>query len=213
MKPFKTSIEQTSHGFSMPEVLVSSALLAFIVASSTQLYVNSGKTIQRGSARDAVYARIADDLEELRRESWRWACEEGTACTGRADQSDIPVAYKTGRTCTTAPCPTGELLQIPELTAACLSKSTAAYMAAHHTVDNTLAFPISSSPTILSWTKNLPTGTAAPAQTNGITIERRITVSSNDSNRLDVAYNTSAGSPISVTLNAALTPQALSWCP
>jgi hypothetical protein len=86
-------------------------------------------------------------------------------------------------------------------------------MAAHHTVDNTLAFPISSSPTILSWTKNLPTGTAAPAQTNGITIERRITVSSNDSNRLDVAYNTSAGSPISVTLNAALTPQALSWCP
>jgi Tfp pilus assembly protein PilV len=213
MNPIKTTTNQTRNGFSMPEVLVSSALLAFIVASSTQLYVNSGKTIQRGSARDAVYARIADDLEELRRESWRWACEDGTACTGRADQSDIPVAYKTGRKCTTAPCPAGELLQIPELSNACLTKTTAAYMAAHHTVDNILVFPIASSPTILSWTKNLPSGTAASAQTNGINIERRIKLHENDGNQLDVTYNTSSGSPVSVTLNAALTPQALSWCP
>ena len=57
-------------GFSLPEVIVSSALLAFLVASSTQFYVNSGQAVRRGSIRDAVYARIADDLEELRRTAW-----------------------------------------------------------------------------------------------------------------------------------------------
>ena len=58
MKRRQTRSNTSDRGFSIPEVLVSSALLAFVVASSTQLYVNSGKTVQRGTARDAVYARI-----------------------------------------------------------------------------------------------------------------------------------------------------------
>lgn len=61
----------------MPEVIVSSALLAFVVASSASLYISSGKNIQNGSLRDAIHARIIDDIEEVRRESWTWACEDG----------------------------------------------------------------------------------------------------------------------------------------
>lgn len=200
-------------GFSIPEVLVSSALLAFLVASSTQLYVNSGKTVQRASARDAVYARIADDLEELRRETWRFACEDGTACTGNPDQSDMPVFYKTARNCAETTCTSAQETETAGLTAACTSRTLAAYMAANHTRSGSKpVFPLTS-PTTLAWTTNLPTGTLAPPQTNGVTIERRITLNSADSNQLDVAYSTSASSPISVKLNASLVPQALSWCP
>ena len=219
MRAHRTQLESHASGFSMPEVLISSALLSFLVASSTQLYVNSGRTVQRGSARDAVYARIADDLEDLRRETWRFACEDGTACTGRSEHADMPVAYKTARKCAQMPCAAGELLQVPELTAAC-SGTMSAYMAEHHTLDGTAGgtkvFPVlsdtNSAPTLLDWSKNLPSSASAPPQTARISIERRLTLNA-DQNQLDVAYNTSSDSPISVSLNASLVPQALSWCP
>lgn len=215
--PGKARVNAES-GFSMPEVLISSTLLAFVVASSTQLYVNSGQTIQRGSARDAVYARIADDLEELRRETWRFACEDGTACTGNPDHADMPVRYKTARRCTEAPCEPGELVRIQALTSACSTHTTAAYMAANHKdLNNVLVFPLvasaSGTPTIVSWTANLPTDSEAPPQAKGIRIERRIMLNNTDGNQLDVNYSTSEESSISIQLNAALTPQALSWCP
>ena len=215
MKRSQTRVNSTDRGFSIPEVLVSSALLAFVVASSTQLSVNSGKTVQRGSARDAVYARIADDLEELRRETWRFACEDGTACTGNPDHSDIPVAYKTGRNCAEATCTVAQQTETAALTSACSSRTLAAYMAANHTGSgNTPVFPLTSAtPTTLDWTTNMPSGTQAPPQANGVSIERRITLNAADNNQLDVAYDTGTGSTLSVNLNASLVPQALSWCP
>ena len=215
MKRRQTRSNTSDRGFSIPEVLVSSALLAFVVASSTQLYLNSGKTVQRGSARDAVYARIADDLEELRRETWRFACEDGTACTGNPDHSDIPVAYKTGRDCTQTTCTASQQSESAALTAACSNRTLGAYMAANHTGSgNTPVFPLTSStPTTLDWTTNLPSGTQAPPQANGVSIERRITLNAADNNQLDVAYATGAGSTVAVNLNASLVPQALSWCP
>ena len=206
-------------GFSLPEVMVSSALLAFLVASSTQLYVNSGQTVRRGSARDAVYARIADDLEELRRETWRFACEDGTACTGNANHADIPVSYKTARQCTSAPCSNGELLQISDLTTACTNRTLGIYLANNHlNASDTKVFPQWNSTTLsetttLDWTKNLPSGTAAPAQANGVSIQRTVSVNTSDQNQLDVAYTTNTSAPVAVTLNASLVPQALSWCP
>ena len=202
-------------GFSLPEVMVSSALLAFLVASSTQLYVNSGQTVRRGSARDAVYSRIADDLEELRRETWRFACENGTACTGDAAHADIPVSYKTARQCTSTPCSNGELLQISALTAACTGRTLGTYMAANHNNSSGSPwFPLSGS-TTLDWTKNLPSGTEDEklAPTKGVTIQRTISVNASDQNQIDVSYTTNSGAPAAVTLNASLVPQALSWCP
>lgn len=197
----------------MPEVMVSSALLAFLVASSTQLYLNSGQTVRRGSARDAVYARIADDLEELRRETWRFACEDGTACTGNSNHADIPVSYKTARQCTSEPCGSGELLQISALTAACTDHTLGAYMAANHTNSGgETVYPLSGH-TTLDWTKNLPSGTPTPPQAKGVSIQRTIAVNASDQNQLDVTYTTNPGAPVAITLNASLVPQALSWCP
>jgi hypothetical protein len=213
----------------MPEVMVSASLLALVVATSAQVYTRSGSTLQKGSLRDAVHARIAEDLEELRRESWRWACEDGTegnpwvytadgltteesnvslstSCTGKTDDADKPVAYKTGRQCSTTPCNPGELLQIPLFVNACDTRTTASQMKS----DKPLVFP--SGPTTLNWSKNLPDG-ATPTAANWATIQRTISVNSNDANQLDVTYTTSASSPAKVTVNASLVPQALGWCP
>jgi Tfp pilus assembly protein PilV len=215
-------------GFSMPEVMVSASLLALVVATSAQVYTRSGITLQKGSLRDAVHARIAEDLEELRRESWRWACEDGTegnpwvqtadgateegtsplstSCTGKSDDADKPVAYKTGRQCSTAPCNPGELEQIGYLVSACDTRTTAERMQ----TDKPLVFP--SGPTALNWSKNLPEG-ATPAAEKWATIQRTISVNANDANQLDVTYTTSDNSPTQVTVNASLVPQALGWCP
>ena len=190
----------------MPEVMVSASLLALVVATSAQVYTRSGITLQKGSLRDAVHARIAEDLEELRRESWRWACEEGTSCTGKDDDADKPVAYKTGRQCSTAPCNPGDLQQIPDLVSACDTRTTAERMQ----TDKPLVFP--SGPTALNWSKNLPEG-ATPAAEKWATIQRTISVNANDANQLDVTYTTSEDSPTQVTVNASLVPQALGWCP
>jgi len=220
MAPLASKTRASGSGFSMPEVLVSSALLAFVVASSTQLYINSGSTIRSSSLRDAVDARIAEDLEELRRESWRWACEDGsengiaTACTGSTADADKPVAYKTGRSVYST------LPEIARYKQACgfasnstrIPQTTAALMKQERMQsDGSPAFP--SGPVTLSWTKNLPTNTAAPAATTSVSIERTISVNPSDQNQLDVSYKTTASSAVQISLNASLTPQALSWCP
>lgn len=220
MAPLSSPSKATTGGFSIPEVLVSSALLALVVASSTQLYINSGSTIQRSSLRDAVNARIAEDLEELRRESWRWACEDGseggiaTACTGSTADADKPVAYKTGRSVYST------FSELARYKQACgfgtnstrIAQTTAALMQQERTLpDGSLAFP--SGPVTLSWTKNLAANSVAPANTGSVNLQRTITVNSSDRNQLDVSYSTTASSPVQVSLNASLTPQALSWCP
>ena len=215
-----------SQGFSMPEVMVSSALLALVVANSASLYIRSGKNIQDGSLRDAIHARIVDDIEEVRRESWMWACEDGsggnpwvisgnttaegstqlkTACSGSAADVDIPVAYKTGRTCSTAPCAQGESKQIPALTTACNTNSLGALMKSE-------LFP-GDTASSLNWTKNLPTGALAAPHTASIDISRTISVNSSSGNQLDISYSTNASSPVQVTVNTSIVPQALSWCP
>jgi len=220
MAPLSPKKQARRGGFSMPEVLVSSALLAFVVASSTQLYINSGSTIQKSSLRDAVNARIAEDLEEPRRESWRWACEDGseggipTACTGSTADADKPVAYKTGRSVYST------FAELPRYKQACgfgssstrIPQTNAALMQQERTLpDGSKAFP--TGPITLSWIKNLPANTTTPAHTASVNIQRTITVNSLDQNQLDVSYSTTVNSPIQVSLNASLTPQALSWCP
>ena len=221
-----------SQGFSMPEVLVSSALLAFVVANSASLYIRSGKNIQEGSLRDAIHARIVDDIEEVRRESWMWACEDGlgdenpwiaienttipgptplkTACSGESADIDIPVAYKTGRTCSTKPCPEGEILRIERYNNACTNNMLAAEMLADKQNESPKKL---ATPTELKWTKNLPIGATAAPHTSSVNITRTISVNSSSGNQLDISYSSSASSPVQVRVNTSIVPQALSWCP
>ena len=105
--------------------------------------------------------QIAQDLEELRRKTWRWRCESGTGCTGNADDADKPVAYQTSRIDDAA---------ISALLTACgfdsngnrIAQSVAQLMQQEQATD----FP--AGPTALPWVTH--SSTTPPAGSEGITI-------------------------------------------
>ena len=192
------------HGFSMPEVLISAFIMALVVSNSAQLFVRSGQTLGQASLRDALQARIAQDLEELRRKTWRWRCEAGTGCTGNADDADKPVAYQTSRIDDAA---------IPALRTACgfdsdgnrISQSVAQLMQQ----EETTSFP--AGPTVLAWGTH--SSSTPLVGSEAITIQRTINVTPGDANQLEVHYVTTTTSTIQTSFHATLTPEALAWCP
>ena len=203
MKPTQLN-KPGDQGFSMPEVLISAFIMAMVVSNSAQLFVRSGQTLGQASLRDALQARIAQDLEELRRKTWRWRCESGTGCTGNADDADKPVAYQTSRIDDAA---------ISALRTACgfdsngnrIAQSVAQLMQQEQATD----FP--AGPTALPWVTH--SSTTPPAGSEGITIQRTIKVTPGDANQLEVHYATTTTSTIQTSFYATLTPEALAWCP
>ena len=203
MKPNQRS-KTGDQGFSMPEVLISAFIMAMVVSNSAQLFVRSGQTLGRSSLRDALQARIAQDLEELRRKTWRWRCEAGTGCTGDANDADKPVAYQTSRIGDAA---------ISALRTACgfdsngnrISQSVAQLMQQ----EDTISFP--AGPTVLPWATH--SSSTPLVGSEGITIQRTINVTAGDANQLEVHYATTTTSTIQTSFHATLTPEALAWCP
>ena len=199
MKPNQRS-KTGDQGFSMPEVLISAFIMAMVVSNSAQLFVRSGQTLGQASLRDALQARIAQDLEELRRKTWRWRCEAGTGCTGDANDADKPVAYQTSRIGDAA---------ISALRTACgfdsngnrISQSVAQLMQQ----EDTISFP--AGPTVLPWATH--SSSTPLVGSEGITIQRTINVTAGDANQLEVHYATTTTSTIQTSFHATLTPEAL----
>ena len=79
-------------GFSMPEVLISSALLALVVSNSSQLFMKSGLATSKGSSRDAVAAAVAKDLESLRTKAFQYHCHSGP-CSTQSSEIAKPISY------------------------------------------------------------------------------------------------------------------------
>ena len=191
-------------GFSMPEVLVSAFIMAMVVSNSAQLFVRSGQTLGQASLRDALQARIAQDLEELRRKTWRWRCEAGTGCTGNAADADKPVAYQTSRI--------NEAV-IPALRTACgfdsngnrISQSVAQLMQQ----EEAASFP--EGPTVLAWATD--SSNTPVVGSERITIQRTINITPGDANQLEIHYSTTQDSSLHTSFHATLTPEALAWCP
>ena len=210
----KFPLRSQQSGFSLPEVLVSSALLAMVVANSSQVYLQSGQTLNRSSLRDASFALIAEDLDTLRRETWRWACESGSGCTGETADADQPVAYKTGRSGSEVIASYRQACGF-ELDGSRTPQTLATLMLSEVQVSKPALFPtpaIQDAPSllVLPWSKE---DEAPPAHSHLVTIERTLEVNADDANQLDVSYSTTEDSRIKVELKASLTPEALAWCP
>ena len=171
--------------------MVSSVLLAMVVVNASNLFIQSGSNTRTSSLRDAVNARIAEDIEELRRTSMEWACTTGTACTGLAVDADKPVAYQTA---TTSPS---------DYNTACSSSTVAALM------KDQLPTALPSGPTQLDWSHNRPGGIAIPVALTTVTINRSISA---NGNKLEVSYTTGPNSPFKVELHTSLVPEAVGWC-
>ena len=175
-------------GFSMPEVLISSALLALVVSNSSQLFMKSGLATSQGSSRDAVAAAVAKDLESLRTKAFQYHCHSGPCST---DPSEIakPISYLDLSSSTA----------LDAMETLCDNKSLEDDMVSK---DNELT---TDTATTLALDRN-------NVALQGITIERTLATSS-DSHQLLVSYQATTDSPIKFRLDSSLSPAAEGWCP
>ena len=175
-------------GFSMPEVLISSALLALVVSNSSQLFMKSGVATSKGSSRDAVAAAVAKDLESLRTKAFQYHCHSGP-CSTEPSKIAKPISYLDINSSTA----------IDAMETLCDNKSLEDDMVSK---DNELT-------TDTATTLALDSNNVA---LQGITIERTLATSS-DSHQLLVSYQATTDSPIKFSLNSSLSPAAEGWCP
>ena len=172
------------NGFSMPEVLISSTILMMIVAGTAKSQINSIKISASSSLNNAVQALISEDIDRLRRETFRWMCKPATACTGDPQHDDIPMRYLT-------------------------DKNSALGQDGGHCEQKTLAENmISDQPQIFPATDRVEWNATAPDNEKNIIISRKITA---DGNELIVRYSTSGGTK-DFTSTTKLVPQAIHWC-
>ena len=68
---------RTSSGYSLPEVMISSVLLAAVVASSVRLTSSSILGMNRSKLRNQVSTAMSERVETLRLEAFRFLCEQG----------------------------------------------------------------------------------------------------------------------------------------
>ena len=78
---------RTSSGYSLPEVMISSVLLAAVVASSVRLTSSSILGMNRSKLRNQVSTAMSERLETLRLQAFRFLCEQG--CTNNELTQEI----------------------------------------------------------------------------------------------------------------------------
>ena len=66
-------------GFSFPELLIASFILAFIVLGSLQMTTNALQGMGKSKSRGQADAEIASRIERLRSEAFSFLCQEGCA--------------------------------------------------------------------------------------------------------------------------------------
>ena len=178
-------INPEGSGFSLPEVLVSSSILMIIVAGISKSQINSINMTADSSQNNSIQARISEDIDNLRRETFRWMCKPATACTGDPQYADVPMRYLTDKNSI-----------LGQEGGHCDTKTLAMHMAS----EQPQTFP--AGPYKLNWDEN------APASSKKVIINREITT---NGNVMTVSYTT-IGSSKEVTSTVTLVPQAIHWC-
>ena len=173
------------NGFSLPEVLVSSSILMMIVTGISKSQINSISMTADSNQNNSIQARISEDIDNLRRETFRWMCKPATACTGDPQYADVPMRYLTDKNSI-----------LGQEGGHCKTKTLAMHMLS----EQPQTFP--AGPHTLNWDVN------APANSKKVTINRKITA---NGNVMTVSYITT-GSSKDVTSTVTLVPQAIHWC-
>lgn len=190
-KPVSVSNSTGSEGagYSLPEVMIASTVLAIVVTNSVGTLTQSGKTFSKSRERDAISTLIAKDLEGLRATAFNYMrCDP-------LPQPNEPTGCPEARANSFAD---GQITFVPDVarcTAGTLAKGLAASNAALAS-QSTLAIP--------------PTLSGVSLQ--GVSITRKVSASGNE---LAVNYSssstTSGNSPI--YQQALIVPEATGWCP
>lgn len=176
-------------GYSLPEVMIASTVLALVVTNSVGTLTQSGKSFSKSRERDAISTLIAKDLEGLRATAFNYMrCDpspqpnEPTGCPGARANSFAD----------------GQITFVPDV-ARCKA--------------GTLAEGLAASNAALASTSSL----AIPPTLSGVSLQGvSITRSASAlGNELTVKYSSlSAGSGNSpIYQQALIVPEATGWCP
>jgi prepilin-type N-terminal cleavage/methylation domain-containing protein len=176
-------------GYSLPEVMIASTVLAIVVATAVGTLTESGKSFNRSRERDAISTLIAKDLEEVRAAAFDYMRCEPTP------QANEPEACTSARTNSFAD---GQITFVPD---------------AIRCANNTLAEGlVASNPALVSSsTLSIPTSLSG-ISLGGVTISRSIRASGNE---LEVKYSSSSSSSGNqpVYQQALIVPESTGWCP
>ena len=82
-----SAARRTGSGYSLPEVMISSVLLAAVVASSVRLTSSSILGMNRSKLRNQISTAMSERVETLRLEAFRFLCEQG--CTNNELTQEI----------------------------------------------------------------------------------------------------------------------------
>ena len=178
-----------AHGYSLPEVMIASTVLALVVTNSVGTLTQSGKSFSKSRERDAISALIAKDLEGLRATAFNYMrCDP-------SPQPNEPAGCPTARDNSFAD---GQITFVPDVTrcrAGTLAEGLASTDAALGGI-STLAIP----PTL------------SGVSLRGVSISRTVSATGNE---LAVNYSssstTSGNSP--VYQQAIIVPESTGWCP
>jgi prepilin-type N-terminal cleavage/methylation domain-containing protein len=176
-------------GYSLPEVMVASTVLAIVVASSVGTITESGKSFNRSRERDAISTLIAKDLEDVRAAAFNYMRCEPTP------QANEPDGCSSARSNSFAD---GQITFVPD---------------PDRCADGTLAEGlVASNPGLVSSsTLSIPQNLSGMSL-GGVTINRSISASGNE---LEVKYSSSSASSGNqpVYQQALIVPESTGWCP
>ncbi len=176
-------------GYSLPEVMIASAVLALVVTNSVGTLTQSGKSFSKSRERDAISTLIAKDLEGLRATAFNYMrCDP-------APQPNEPAGCPAARENSFAD---GQITFVPDV-ARCTAGTLAEGLAATNAAlapNSSLAIP----PTL------------SGVSLRGVSITRNVDAAGNE---LAVKYSsssaTSGNSP--VYQQAIIVPESTGWCP
>jgi len=176
-------------GYSLPEVMIASSVLAVVVATSAGTITESGKSFSRSRERDAISALIAKDLESVRASAFNYMRCDPTPQPG--EPANCPTARANSFS-------DGQITFVPDV-ARCTAGTLAEGLAATSTGlagDSTLA---------------IPSGLTG-VSLRGVSISRSVTASGNE---LVVKYSSSSSSTGNqpVYQQALIVPECTGWCP
>lgn len=180
---------QAAGGYSLPEVMIASTVLAVVVSTSVGTLTESGKSFSRSRERDAISALIAKDLESVRAAAFNYRRCDPTPQAGE------PTACPTARANSFSD---GQITFVPEV-ARCNA--------------GTLAEGLVASNTALSGTSSLAIPPSlSGVSLRGVSISRSVSASGNE---LNVKYSSSSPSSGNqpVYQQALIVPECTGWCP
>ena len=87
------NLNKKHSGFSLVEVLVAFSILVIILVIVLESRLGSVRRIEQTGDLNQLQDIVRSDLSNIRKQSLKWQCVQGTACSGLSEDRDNPPLY------------------------------------------------------------------------------------------------------------------------